>query len=350
MPGLEGVGNEYSPQRSYTSREPDPATGLIYYRARWYDPQLGRFISEDPIGFAAGDANLSRYVGNSTPNAVDPSGRYGIQMHFYGIYTVLRAKGWSHEAAFRVASWSQYIDDYSGTTPWISKTAWVKGEPGSKNYQNTGLMVQFHFWASESDKATSANSCDLVGLVEVTIMDLTELDASEHDLKIRKEARLGAQLHTYLDTFAHDGFTAWHNNEINTREGSKRPNTGHADAPEGGNAPDNAYNDIEKALEALHRVYDMVPLRSDSKHVPWHVLEKELRATFAAVPQNLRGKDWDEEKNIAAQVAASKALIKKLFKRDVEYRRSLCDALQGHFVAEMQEEFDRVGVEYGPQE
>jgi RHS repeat-associated protein len=73
-PGLEGTGNEFSPQRSYTGREPDTATGLIYYRARWYDPRIGRFISEDPIGFAAGDANLSRYVGNSTPNAVDPSG------------------------------------------------------------------------------------------------------------------------------------------------------------------------------------------------------------------------------------------------------------------------------------
>ncbi len=69
-----GTGNEYSPQRSYTGREPDPATGLIYYRARWFDPKLGRFISNDPIDFAAGDANLSRYVGNSTPNAVDPSG------------------------------------------------------------------------------------------------------------------------------------------------------------------------------------------------------------------------------------------------------------------------------------
>ena len=74
QPGLEGTGNEYSPQGSYTGREPDSATGLIYYRARWYDAKLGRFISEDPIGFAAGDANLSRYVGNSTPNGTDPSG------------------------------------------------------------------------------------------------------------------------------------------------------------------------------------------------------------------------------------------------------------------------------------
>lgn len=82
LPGLEGTGNEYSPQRSYTGREPDSATGLIYYRARWYDPTLGRFISEDPIGFSAGDANLSRYVGNSTTNLIDPSGLDDVGMHW----------------------------------------------------------------------------------------------------------------------------------------------------------------------------------------------------------------------------------------------------------------------------
>ena len=44
-PGLEGTGNEFSPQRSYTGREPDTATGLLYYRARWYDPRTGRSIA-----------------------------------------------------------------------------------------------------------------------------------------------------------------------------------------------------------------------------------------------------------------------------------------------------------------
>lgn len=38
----------------YTGRERDPDTGLSYYRARWYEPQTGRFISEDPMGLAAG--------------------------------------------------------------------------------------------------------------------------------------------------------------------------------------------------------------------------------------------------------------------------------------------------------
>jgi RHS repeat-associated protein len=58
----------------YTGREADSETGLDYYRARYYDASNGRFISEDPIGFAAGDGNLSRYVGNSPVNRTDPSG------------------------------------------------------------------------------------------------------------------------------------------------------------------------------------------------------------------------------------------------------------------------------------
>ncbi len=58
----------------YTGRELDATTGLQYNRARWYDSESGRFLSEDPIGFAGGDANLYRYIGNSPTNATDPSG------------------------------------------------------------------------------------------------------------------------------------------------------------------------------------------------------------------------------------------------------------------------------------
>jgi RHS repeat-associated protein len=58
----------------YTGREQDGETGLDYYRARYYDASNGRFISEDPIGFSAGDSNLTRYVGNNPTNYNDPSG------------------------------------------------------------------------------------------------------------------------------------------------------------------------------------------------------------------------------------------------------------------------------------
>nr|BFE72691.1 hypothetical protein GCM10020092_059920 [Actinoplanes digitatis] len=57
---------------TWTGRERDDF-GLSYHRARYYDPELQRFISEDPIG-PAGGLNLYAYAGNSPTNATDPSG------------------------------------------------------------------------------------------------------------------------------------------------------------------------------------------------------------------------------------------------------------------------------------
>jgi len=61
-------------QFGFTGRDWDPETGLQYNRARYYDPTLGRWIGQDPIGFEAGDANLYRYVGNIPTAFTDPSG------------------------------------------------------------------------------------------------------------------------------------------------------------------------------------------------------------------------------------------------------------------------------------
>ena len=57
----------------YAGRELDTSTGLYYYRARYYDPAIGRFISEDPKGFAAG-VNFYAYCLNNPINCSDPSG------------------------------------------------------------------------------------------------------------------------------------------------------------------------------------------------------------------------------------------------------------------------------------
>ncbi len=58
----------------FTGREFDIATDFQYNRARWYDARVGRWLSEDPLSFAAGDANVGRYVGNEVTGATDPSG------------------------------------------------------------------------------------------------------------------------------------------------------------------------------------------------------------------------------------------------------------------------------------
>lgn len=58
---------------SYTASEFDSESGLYYYRARYYDPSSGRFLSEDPIQFGAGP-NFYLYVGNNPINRFDPLG------------------------------------------------------------------------------------------------------------------------------------------------------------------------------------------------------------------------------------------------------------------------------------
>jgi len=59
---------------AWTGRELDAETGLYYLRGRFYSFDIGRFTSQDPLGFAAGDANLYRYVENRPTAATDPSG------------------------------------------------------------------------------------------------------------------------------------------------------------------------------------------------------------------------------------------------------------------------------------
>jgi RHS repeat-associated protein len=57
----------------FTGREFDAGTGLQYNRARWYDSAVGRWISEDPLGYEDG-VNLYVYCGNDPIGAVDPQG------------------------------------------------------------------------------------------------------------------------------------------------------------------------------------------------------------------------------------------------------------------------------------
>jgi RHS repeat-associated protein len=48
--------------------------GFYYMRARYYDPKVGRFISEDPTGFDGGDVNLYAYVAGNPVMGIDPLG------------------------------------------------------------------------------------------------------------------------------------------------------------------------------------------------------------------------------------------------------------------------------------
>jgi len=58
----------------FTGRPFDADADLQWNLHRWYDAAVGRWLSEDPIGFTAGDENLYRYCGNRPVLLVDPTG------------------------------------------------------------------------------------------------------------------------------------------------------------------------------------------------------------------------------------------------------------------------------------
>lgn len=104
----------------YTGRERDDVTGLLYFRARFYDPAVGRFTSEDPIGFAGG-INQYSYVGGNPISFIDS---LGLQPDgpVNALRNPLSVDHWFINGASNTAS------DFLGLDA-VAQEAWDLGDP-----------------------------------------------------------------------------------------------------------------------------------------------------------------------------------------------------------------------------
>ncbi|MCA3163355.1 MAG: RHS repeat-associated core domain-containing protein [Burkholderiales bacterium] len=92
----QSTGNTEGDSVQYTGRENDH-NGLYYYRARYYDPVLKRFLSEDPIGLAGGSLSFYSYVEGNPVQFVDPEGKLltigggiAVGLGAYGGYSLFK--------------------------------------------------------------------------------------------------------------------------------------------------------------------------------------------------------------------------------------------------------------------
>jgi len=132
-------------QPGYTGHVEDAATGLIYMQARYYDPVIGRFLANDPVGFSPqrpDNFNRYAYAANDPVNAVDPFGtesyfiarpikKFGFTVAYHG-FVVVTAEGTGRSGNV-VARYSFGPDTQTGAT--LVNLTGVQSETNTQDLQ-----------------------------------------------------------------------------------------------------------------------------------------------------------------------------------------------------------------------
>jgi RHS repeat-associated protein len=123
---------EISSRYQFTGREYDKETAMYYYRARYYNALHGRFLSQDPIKFEAGDVNLYRYIHNDPLNATDPNGEYRVELHYRPV-----TGGRYH---------TDIVTYYNTTSGTVYNTYWTPrpGPDGTITFRQTSRFIPFN--------------------------------------------------------------------------------------------------------------------------------------------------------------------------------------------------------------
>jgi len=166
----------------FTGREFDTETGLYYYRARYYNASIGRFLQTDPIGYADG-MNWYAYCRNNSINRGDPSGcKSTVGYYFLPLNHSQIAIGPNGEALLTFAQvadgvltvlWSgSTIEDWMGwARVTFSDEDWKSERAG---YELAGGNDDLFWWiqalcfVGASECVTTIEACDLID-VTITI-------------------------------------------------------------------------------------------------------------------------------------------------------------------------------------
>ncbi|EQC44170.1 RHS repeat-associated core domain-containing protein [Bacteriovorax sp. Seq25_V] len=137
----------------FTGRELDLESGDMYYRARYYDSSTGRFLTPDPIRFAAGDTNLYRYTGNNPVNRIDPDGLDWIYVQSTGeLYRV-------DESGARIPGTTFF--GYSGAPGYVNQS-------NAQNLRDLGPIPQGQYTIGSQRNNRTNRGTDLLNSLRLT--------------------------------------------------------------------------------------------------------------------------------------------------------------------------------------
>jgi len=135
------LGNPYM----FTGRRFDLETGLYYYRARYYNPYIGRFLQTDPIGYGYG------YCGNNPIGFVDPSGCHEENRYYHFHFTM--------PAEIIVDNPGSFLDSElkNKTSQWFKDNyvlsdhpGWVINEINVGTFQDGSVAIELIFYYMEN--------------------------------------------------------------------------------------------------------------------------------------------------------------------------------------------------------
>ena len=158
---------------SYTGREYDKETGLFYYRARYYDATVGRFIQQDPIGFNGGDTDLYAYGANNSLNNIDPSGL--SDLFNYNHPTVQQQGGDDPNfvpaliARFPVTYWAVATYGYWGGAQW-SSAGFMNVNPKYPAADSLDECFKTHDLAYANNNITAGMDCPSKHAADTALM------------------------------------------------------------------------------------------------------------------------------------------------------------------------------------
>jgi RHS repeat-associated protein len=179
----------------------DRETGLHDNWHRSYDPERGRFLQPDPLGYPDGP-DAYAYAGGDPVNRLDPLGLYEIDVHYYMTFFLAVTAGLAPEEARIVALAAQYVDHNPLTRPVDSGHL---GSTVASVLHNQARLLNYHFVLSGPDGRTLPQYRN----ARLDVGDspqLANLLDAVHAAGISRNASLqflGEYLHALADTYSH---------------------------------------------------------------------------------------------------------------------------------------------------